>query len=144
MKKISRRRFMKDSMVMGTGMIALPALLSSETGATQTGTQPAGKIVTHPNIDNLRVVSLTDSSMTLDQIPASPWVDQEKVVVKERVWENIDKLACGLVETGDPGEAWRTIFLKPPKKSWSDTIVAIKTSAGAVVGQGKVPGVINF
>lgn len=128
MKKISRRRFMRDSMVIGTGMIALPPLLSRETGATQQEMQPPSKIVTHPNVDNLRVVGLTDPSMTVDQIPASPWADQEKVVAKDRVWENIDKLACGLVETGDPGEAWRTIFLKPPKKSWSDTIVAIKTN----------------
>jgi len=119
---------MKNSMVMGTGVIALPSLLSCETGTPQEAIQPANKIVTHPNVDNLRVVSLSDSSMTVDQIPASPWADQEKVVAKDRVWENIDKLACGLVETGDPGEAWRAILLKPPRKSWSDTIVAIKTN----------------
>ena len=128
MREICRRQFMKESVLVGTGMIALPPLLACETGATQQQVQPSGKIVTHPNVDNLRVVSLADASMTVDQIPASPWADQEKVVAKERVWENIDKLACGLVETGDPGEAWRAIFLKPPKKSWSDTIVAIKTN----------------
>jgi hypothetical protein len=44
------------------------------------------------------------------------------------VWENIDKLACTLAETRDPQEAWRTIFIKPPRKSWSDTVVAIKTN----------------
>ena len=115
MREISRRRFMRESVVMGTGMIALPTLLACETGATQQEIPPASKIVTHPNVDNLRVVSLADSSMTVDQIPASPWADQEEVVAKERVWENIDKLACGLVETGDPGEAWRAIFIKPPK-----------------------------
>jgi hypothetical protein len=64
---------MRDSMVMGTGMITLPPLLSCETGATQQEIQPTGKTVTHPNVDNLRVVGLTDSSMTVDQIPASPW-----------------------------------------------------------------------
>ena len=37
-------------------------------------------------------------------------------------------MACGLVETYNPMDAWRTIFIKPPLKSWSDTVVAIKTN----------------
>jgi hypothetical protein len=128
MKKMTRRRFMKETMVMGSGMIALPSFLLCNTQAEQQSIKPANKIVTHPNVDNLRVVSLADPSMTIDQIPVSTWMDQEEVVAKDNVWENIDKLACGLAETGDPGEAWRAIFLKPPEKSWGDTIVAVKTN----------------
>jgi hypothetical protein len=36
-------------------------------------------------------------------------------------------MACALVETKDPKDAWKGIFIKPPQKSWSDTVVAIKT-----------------
>jgi len=51
-----------------------------------------------------------------------------KLVVNDVVRENIDKLACSLAEAGNPTEAWRSIFIKPPHKSWSDTVVAIKTN----------------
>jgi hypothetical protein len=49
-------------------------------------------------------------------------------VVTKAVWENIDKLACSLAEMGNPTDAWRTIFLRPPHKTWSNTVVAIKTN----------------
>lgn len=86
------------------------------------------KMVVHPNVNNLRVVGITDSSMTKDHNPASSWALQHQLVVSKAVWENIDKLACGLAETGNPTDAWHTIFIKPPHKSWSDTVVAIKTN----------------
>ena len=114
---------MKKSLVMGAGIAAFPSVFSSETHG-----KDRVKIVTHPNVDNLRVVGITDSSMTRTMKPASPWATQEELVVKKAVWENIDKLACGLTEMGNPSKAWQTIFLKPPGKSWSDTVVAIKTN----------------
>lgn len=79
-------------------------------------------------MDNLRVVGITDPSMTRAVEPASSWATQEELVIQKAVWENIDKLACGLTEMGNPSKAWQTIFLKPPGKSWSDTVVAIKTN----------------
>jgi len=66
--------------------------------------------------------------MTKTVQPVSSWSMQEKLVVKKVVWENMDRLACALTETQDPEEAWRTIFIKPPRKSWSETVVAIKTN----------------
>jgi hypothetical protein len=66
--------------------------------------------------------------MIKDFDPVSTWARQEELVVSKAVWENLDKLACALVETGNPTEAWRTIFIKPPAKSWSDSVVAIKTN----------------
>ena len=56
------------------------------------------------------------------------WSRQDELVVGDVVWENMDKLASALVQTRNPEEAWRTIFIKPPRKSWSDTVVAIKTN----------------
>ncbi len=86
------------------------------------------KSIVHPNVNNLRVVGITDPKMTREIRTASSWSLQEKMVVKEAVWENMDRLACGLAETGSPEDAWRAIFIKPPRKSWSDTVVAIKTN----------------
>ncbi len=68
MKRISRRRFMKETVVMGTGVIALPAFITYETPANQRENQPVDKIVAHPNVDNIRVVGIGDPSMTIDRI----------------------------------------------------------------------------
>jgi predicted amidohydrolase YtcJ len=45
MKKISRRRFMKETMVVGTGMMTIPAFISYEAKANQWENRPADKIV---------------------------------------------------------------------------------------------------
>jgi hypothetical protein len=123
MNKISRRQFMKKTIVMGTAFAAFPTVVSRESQAKN-----IAKVVVHPYVDNLRVVGITDISMTKDHNPASSWAIQDKLVISKAVWENIDKLACGLAETGNLAEAWRTIFIKPPRRSWSDTVVAIKTN----------------
>lgn len=123
MKKISRRRFIRESFIMGTAITVFPTVLSP-TGFAK----DVRKMVVHPNIDNLRVVGIGDEAMTRDLHPNSSWKRQEELVVSKIVWENIDRLACSLSETRNPEEAWRTIFLKPPRKSWSETVVAIKTN----------------
>ena len=115
---------MKETMVIGAAMVAFPTDLSCQSHSKKA----ARKTIVHPNVDNLRVVGITDKAMTKAHEPVSTWEIQDKLVVKKAVWENIDKLACGLVETGNPAEAWRTIFIKPPQKSWTDTVVAIKTN----------------
>lgn len=88
----------------------------------------ARKTIVHPNVDNLRVVSITDPAMTRADNPGIPWARQEELVIPKAVEENMDKLACAMVQTGNPEEAWKTIFVKPPRKAWSDTVVAIKTN----------------
>jgi len=123
MNKISRRQFMKKTMVTGATIAAFPTVLTSKSRAKNNA-----KLVVHPNVDNLRVVGITDTAMTRASEPVSPWRIQDKLVVTDVVWENIDKLACSLSEIGNPTEAWRSIFIKPSGKSWSDTVVAIKTN----------------
>lgn len=88
----------------------------------------ARKTVIHPNIDNLRVVAVTDKAMTRGIETGAYWARQEELVDAKAVGENLDKLACGLSRMRNPEAAWRDIFVKPPGKSWSDTVVAIKTN----------------
>ncbi len=114
---------MKKTMVMGAAIAAFPAVIASKSRAKY-----MEKLVVHPNVDNLRVVGITDTAMTKVSEPVCPWKMQNKIVVNDVVWKNIDKLACGLAEVGNTNEAWRSIIIKPPRKSWSDTVVAIKTN----------------
>lgn len=124
MDKISRRSFIKKTVATGVGISAFPMIFIPKARAHW-----APKTIIHPNVNSLRVVGVTDSRMTLraKNIPQG-WTGQEKLVNKKAVLENIDKMACGLVDTRNPEEAWRAIFVKPPLKSWSDTVVAIKTN----------------
>jgi len=108
---------MKKAIVMGTAIVGFPTVIPSKSRAGD-----ITKVVVHPNVDNLRVVGITDTAMTKAYEPVSSWGIQDKLVVKEPVWKNIDKLACGLAETANSTEAWRSIFIRPPSKSWSDTI----------------------
>ncbi len=123
MKAISRRRFIQKSLVMGAALTAFPTTFTQRVHASN-----GKKLIVHPEVDNLRVVGITDNGMTSDINPANPWEVQNRLVVEKAVWENIDKLACGLTQTGEVSKAWQTVFLKPPKKSWSETVVAIKTN----------------
>jgi hypothetical protein len=119
---ISRRKFLKKS-IIATAAAVTPFLCGREIKAHWAkGTQ------VHPHIDHRRVVGIIDSRMTRDLQPVSSWSLQEKIVVKELVWENLDKLACALTKLSNPEKAWLTIFLKPPRKSWAETVVAIKTN----------------
>jgi len=102
----------------GVGIAAFPMIFIPKARAQWTP-----KTITHPNVDNLRVVSITDAKMIK---PGASAYEVDKFIVQKAVWENIDKLACSLTQTSNPQDAWRTIFIKPPGKSWSDTVVALK------------------
>jgi len=121
---ITRRRFVKDAALIGAGVTAFPFVFVRRSRAAW-----SKKTRIHPHIDNLRVVGITDAAMTKTQEPsAASWSRQNTLVNPKQVSENMDRLACTLTKTRDPGEAWRTIFVRPPRKSWSETVVAIKTN----------------
>jgi hypothetical protein len=122
MPDTTRRQFLKAAAVAG-GIAAVPSLFIRKAGA-----QWARKSIIHPNINNARVVALADPRMTKAKQPVATWSRQEELVELKFVWENIDRLACALTETRNPEEAWRAIFVRPPQKSWSDTVVAVKTN----------------
>jgi len=123
MRKINRRQFMKKAIAAGTTMAAFPAAI---TGTAKAGIGP--RIGVHPNVNNLRVVGVADPKMTTAYKPVASWTVQDQLVEKDAVWRNMDKLAAGLTEVGNTTQAWRTIFMKPPGKSWAETTVAIKTN----------------
>jgi hypothetical protein len=123
MGKISRRRFMKQMIVTGAALTASPTILIRKAPAAW-----ARKTIVHPEIDNLRVVGLTDTTMTKAHETGIAWARQNELVNTEAVWAGIDRLASALAQTRNAPEAWRQIFIKPPRKSWSDTVVAIKTN----------------
>ena len=120
---ISRRRFVKHAAIIGAGITAFPFVFIRRSHAAW-----ARKTVIHPNVDNLRVVGITDPGMTKGVDPKASWSRQDELVKQEVVWENIDRLACTLTKTGDPAKAWKTIFVRPPRKPWSETVVAVKTN----------------
>lgn len=123
MKRMSRREFLRKSIIGGTILMVPPMIYIRRAQARWTPKTPV-----HPQVDPLRVVGITDRRMTREQEIVTSWERQEKLVVKEAVWENMDRVACALSETRNPREAWQTIFVKPPGKSWSETVVAIKTN----------------
>jgi hypothetical protein len=122
MTAISRRQLIQKAIIAGA-ITAFPTIFVPKARAVW-----ARKTVVHPHVHNLRVVGITDKRMTRANEPVSSWERQEKLVVPEVVGENIDKLACALTEMRNPEEAWRTIFVKPPRKPWSEAVVAIKTN----------------
>jgi hypothetical protein len=120
---MKRRDFLKAG--IGIGISTLAMGWSREMPA---GSEPRPKVKVHPEVDDLLVVGVTDPSMTRGHEPHSSWARQEELVVTKAVWENMDKMACGLSGLKDPQKAWRQIFIKPPGKSWGDVTVAIKTN----------------
>ena len=123
MKSTTRRTFLKEVAVLGAAAGGFPFIFVPKARAAWTpGTQ------VHPHVDNLRVVTLTDPAMTRAEATGIPWARQEELVDPRAVSESMDRLACALAQTRSPHEAWKAIFLKPPGKSWSDTVFAIKTN----------------
>lgn len=122
MKKLGRRQFVKTAVVAGVAT-AFPGLFIPRARAAWEKKSPV-----HPHVDNLRVVGLTDPAMTKAVDPAIPWARQNELVKTPVVWQNLDRLACALTRTRDEAEGWKTIFVKPPAKSWSDAVVAIKVN----------------
>jgi hypothetical protein len=123
MGKISRRRFVKQVIITGAALAASPIVFIRKAPAAW-----ARKTVVHPEIDNLRVVGLTDTTMTTAHETRISWARQNELVNEEAVWEGIDRLACALAQSRNAAEAWRQIFIKPPHKAWPDTVAAIKTN----------------
>jgi hypothetical protein len=123
MEKISRRAFLKSAALLGAATTASPLIFIPKAHAAW-----ARKTPVHPNVDNLRVVGVADPKMIRGLETLCDWSRQDELVTPKAVSENMDRLACGLVDNNKPEEAWRTIFLKPPGKAWSDVVVAIKTN----------------
>lgn len=122
---ITRRTFVKNT-ALGTAALGLaPTILIP--GKAQAETLEKGFIY-HPTMNPLRVVTVQDDKMTLENNPTAPWMKQDQLTDVKVVSENIDRLACTLSEEKDPKQAWKKLLIKPPKKEWNETVVAIKTN----------------
>lgn len=118
--RLSRRTILRSSIVGAAGF-TVPWLVTPRTSrALAKGTGP------HPNIDPLRAVGVHDPGMIDGKKEPSTWDQQEKMIKRGRVEENMDRMACALTGEDEPARAWRAIFLKPPDKNWHETVVAVK------------------
>ena len=123
MKHTTRRHFLKEVALLSAAAGAFPFVFVPKARAQWS---PGTRV--HPQIDNLRVVTITDPAMIKADSTGIPWARQEELVNTKTVWEDMDRLACALAQTKDPEKGWKAIFIKPPGKSWSDTVFAIKTN----------------
>ena len=114
---------MQQAMIAGATFTASPLVFVRKAPAAWTR-----RTLVHPQVDNLRVVGLTDVLMAKALETGIAWARQNELVNSEVVGANIDRLACALAQTRTAAEAWRTIFIKPPRKTWAETVVAIKTN----------------
>lgn len=120
--KLTRRSFIRTAATGAVAAGAAPMLFSPRKAHGFAGGD------THPRISALRVVGVHDDNMTNEKQPRVSWDQQEKLVRTDVVRTNMDKMACALAQEKNPDKAWRTIFVKPPGKNWSDVTVAIKTN----------------
>ena len=134
-QRLSRRTILRSSMVGAAGF-AVPWLVTPRTSyGLAKGTTP------HSEVDGLRAVGVHDPDMVDGRKVRSSWKEQEQMIRRGRVEENLDRMACALTGEDEPGRAWRGVFLKPPGKPWSDVVVAIKTNQnGAQHGHSAVLG----
>jgi len=72
---ISRRRFVKNTAIIGAGITAFPFVFIRRSNAAW-----ERKTVIHPNVDNLRVVGITDPGMTREVEPRASWLRQNELV----------------------------------------------------------------
>ncbi len=120
---VSRREFLKTTVVGAAALGLGPTILVPRRLEAYALGEP-----THPNISPLRVVGLHDPKMTTDVVEQCDWKRQEQLLQADVVAENLDRMACALAQEKNVTDAWKAILVKPAKKSWSDTIVALKVN----------------
>jgi hypothetical protein len=121
--EISRRRFIQGSIAGAAALGVAPGLLTPRPARGQ----PL-EVSLRPDTDRLRVVGVHDPAMTRGTEPVTTWARQEALIADPVVEQNIDRMARALTGKESAGEAWRTIFTKPPDKAWNKVVVAIKTN----------------
>jgi hypothetical protein len=125
----NRRQFLKTSVAAATGVSV--AGVSVEKIFAAPAAWAAGMQI-NPNVDNLRVVCVTDTTMTTG-IPTK-WdaATQNSKVVRDRIHANMDAMAIKLVEPKKAGatadEAWKLIIRLPANKTWDQVKVAFKVN----------------
>lgn len=117
----SRRRFLK---MTAMGAAGLPFLKVGNVNAEGSAWTP--KMTINPDIDNMKVVCCYDPEMLKSGAVMTNFTSQNNAVNAEKVYANLDEMACRLTTKSSPDQAWRTIFRS--SKAWVDTRVAIKVN----------------
>jgi hypothetical protein len=123
-----RRNFLKASAAGAAGIMIAGA--HKKAHAQNGSPWPAtGYMQINPDIDNCRVVFLTDTSMLKRQTYNSFSDANNNAIDHDKVRANIDRMACALARKNTAAEAWPVIFRKPAAKSWAQVKVAMKVNA---------------
>jgi hypothetical protein len=137
MAPCDRRKFLKMSST-GAATVIVGSIgwkkVQAKPGQTPEPAWDSSKQI-NPEIDNMRVVMSHDPEMVTGNPVSWTMEGQNEVVVSEKVYENMDKMAIALAnkEVTDPDDvetnaanAWATIFRKPEGKEWSEVKVGLK------------------
>jgi hypothetical protein len=130
MSKQSRRDFLKTSAAGAVGIAAAGGVLNSSLAKTTVGGWTAGLKI-NPDINNLRVVYVKDSTMATGDYVNFDTSNTRTDKVKIKA--NMDKMALALArpkgaDAADATAAWKMIFRKPDAKIWDNVTAAIKVN----------------
>jgi len=120
---VSRRRFLQKAAVGALALSAGPTIFIPRRAEAYA---PGGKV--HPYISPLRVVGVRHPGMVNGTSVNTGWEVRDPMVVTEAVHQNLDRMAMALAQESSAADAWKKIIVKPPGKSWSDVVVAIKSN----------------
>jgi hypothetical protein len=127
MKSISRRNFVKTTLISAGGIIAAgQPIFSKPNGGIQQVYVP--RMAVNPDIDNLRVVCGVNKSMITGEPAGWDMTSQNSVVNSTEVERTLDALVVSLTKKENASDAWRTIFRKPENKNWDSVKVALKVN----------------
>ena len=133
-KSESRRNFLRAS-VTGAAGVALIGPLANKAKAAEIPTTliDLSKTPINTDVDNLRVAFVKDSTMLRSATwggfdtcnnPSNTTTGVNYPVVKD----NMDKLACALVNTKNPTSAWAKLLKIPSSKTWATAKAVLKVN----------------
>ena len=115
-----RRTFLKVTTAGATGLIL------TRGGRAFAAWPTTGNLAVNPNISNLRVVGLVDTTMMKSTPTTMTFAAENAVVDAARVAANMDAMAMSLANAATADSAWKAIFRS--SKPWNQTLVAIKVN----------------
>ncbi len=126
MEPISRRNFVKTTLISAGGILAAGQPVFSASSSTPQVYVPG--MAVNPDIDNLRVVCGINKAMVTGAPSGWSMTGQNSVVNGAEVDRTLDASVMSLASKENPADAWKTIFRKPESKNWDTVKAAIKVN----------------
>ncbi len=126
MEPISRRNFVKTTLISAGGILAAGQPVFSGSNSTTQAYFPG--MVVNPDIDNLRVVCGVNKAMVSGAPSGWSMTGQNSVVNGAEVDRTLDASVMSLASKVNAADAWKTIFRKPESKNWDTVKAAIKVN----------------